>query len=73
MLTRDEAASLLRVSLRSVARLIARGELTSVRVGRRRLVRQRDLQALIEKNATACSAVALEEDGDDCAALAQQT
>ncbi|MDP8961514.1 MAG: helix-turn-helix domain-containing protein [Actinomycetota bacterium] len=47
LLTRHEAAQGLRVSLATLERLIARGDLPSVKVGRRRFVRSTDLDAYI--------------------------
>jgi excisionase family DNA binding protein len=50
LLTVAEAAEELRVSRRTVQRLIARGEVPHVRIGRRPLLRSRDLDALIERS-----------------------
>ena len=44
----SEVAEILKTSQRSVQRLIQRGELPVVRVGRRHLVLKRDLEAFIE-------------------------
>lgn len=38
MLTMDETAQLLRVSLRQIKTLVASGEITSIKLGRRRLI-----------------------------------
>jgi len=46
--TVKETAELLRVSERAVARLVARNELPSVRLGRRRLIVEDDLRNFIE-------------------------
>lgn len=49
LLTADEAADLLRVNKRTVHRLVERGELTFVRVGRLRRYRPETLRAYIER------------------------
>jgi excisionase family DNA binding protein len=38
MLTMDETAQLLRVSLRQIKKMVAAGDITSVKLGRRRLI-----------------------------------
>lgn len=47
LLTLDEVADLLRVSTRTVRRLIADGHLRPVRIGRRTLVTRRELEAWV--------------------------
>lgn len=47
LLTADEVADMLRVSTMTVYRLIRRGELPAVRVGRSYRVRQPDLDAYL--------------------------
>lgn len=47
LLTKREAAAGLRLSARTVERLIARGDLAAVRVGGRTLVRRVDLEAYV--------------------------
>ena len=47
-LTLVEAAERLRVSKRTVARLIERGRLRTTRIGRRRLVHREELDAFLE-------------------------
>lgn len=49
VLTRPRAASALSISLRSLDRLLASGELPRVRIGRRVVVLQSDVEALLEK------------------------
>ena len=49
LLTRDEVADRLRVSLRTVDTLRERGELKAVRVGRRVLVREADLAQFVRR------------------------
>lgn len=48
-LTLDEGAAYLRVSVRTLERLIARGLLPSTTLGRRRLVNRNDLDALARR------------------------
>jgi len=48
LLTAAEVAEALRVSTMTVYRLIRRGELPAVRVGRNYRVRERDLEAFLE-------------------------
>jgi len=43
-----EVAERLRISSRAVARLVAAGQLPSVRIGRRRLIAEADLSDFIE-------------------------
>jgi excisionase family DNA binding protein len=52
LLTVDEVGDALRVSRSSILRLIKRGELATVRVGRRRLVLAGSVQALLEQPAS---------------------
>jgi excisionase family DNA binding protein len=47
LLTIDEAAAALRLSSRTVKRLVARGELRPVRIGARTLFTERELRAYI--------------------------
>jgi excisionase family DNA binding protein len=49
LLTVDETAATLRLSIRSVRRLIADGKLATVRIGRVIRIRETTLLALIEK------------------------
>jgi excisionase family DNA binding protein len=49
LLTAAEVADQLRVSTMTIYRLIRRGELTAVRVGRNYRVRDRDLAAYLER------------------------
>jgi excisionase family DNA binding protein len=49
LLTRQQAAEMLAVSVDTVARLIDRGELRPVRIGRSVRVSQREVEALIER------------------------
>jgi len=52
-LTYDQAAAALgRVSRRTIARLVDRGELSRVRVGRRVMVDARSVQALVDRGGT---------------------
>lgn len=48
LLTANEVAEQLRVSTMTVYRLVRRGELPAVRVGRNYRIRQRDLAAYLE-------------------------
>lgn len=48
LLTADEVAEMLRVSTMTVYRLIRRGELPAVRVGRSYRVRQQDLDGYLD-------------------------
>ena len=52
LLTVDEAAQVMRCSRRTVFRLIGGGELPSVKPGRERLVRRRDVDAYLERSTT---------------------
>lgn len=56
ILTKAEACERLRVSLRTLDRLIARGELTTLKIGRRRFVRPSDLEDFLEQRAKAGAA-----------------
>ena len=49
LLTVDDAAHLLAVSVKTIRRLIGRGELPSVRIGRAVRIRPEGLQALVEQ------------------------
>lgn len=51
LLDLDEAAALLGISRRSVDTLVAAGELSSLKIGRRRLVPRRALSAFIRRRA----------------------
>jgi excisionase family DNA binding protein len=55
LLPMREAARRLSISERSLARLVARGEIPSIEIGRRRLFSPRDLAEFIE--ARKCQAV----------------
>lgn len=48
VLTIHETADALAVSPRHIARLIARQELPSIKIGRRRLIRREDLRSWLE-------------------------
>lgn len=48
LLTIDEAAAILRLSRRSIERLVAAGELRPVRFGRRVLFTERELAAFVD-------------------------
>lgn len=48
----DEAAHDLRISRRQIFRLIATGELDSLKVGARRMITTRSIEALIDRAAT---------------------
>ena len=52
LLSRREAAHMLAVSVDTVARLIGRGELHSVRIGRSVLVPQTEVQSFIDRRLT---------------------
>jgi excisionase family DNA binding protein len=52
LLSREEVGELLGVSPSGVARIIARGDLPIVRVGRRTLVRPSDLRRFVEEHTT---------------------
>jgi excisionase family DNA binding protein len=47
LLTLDEAADRLRISRRTVERLIAAGRIRTVNIGRRRFVTERELEAFV--------------------------
>jgi excisionase family DNA binding protein len=49
LLTIDEAASMLRVGRTTIFRLVAEGELMSIKVGRRRLVPTASLDDFVER------------------------
>lgn len=51
-LNMTEVAGRLEVSGQTVARMIERGELPSVRIGRRRKIRPRDLESYVERGRT---------------------
>jgi excisionase family DNA binding protein len=53
LLTRREAAQMLAVSVDTVARLIDRGELQSVRIGRSVLVPLTEVQSFVDRRLTA--------------------
>lgn len=67
LLTIEETAGLLRVSYETARRLIASGELRSVRLGQRRLVRVEDYTIFLEAHATRrpVDVAAEDEDGGD--------
>lgn len=52
LLTVAEVASVMRVSRMTVYRLIRRGQLKAIRVGRNYRVREEDLRAYLEASAT---------------------
>jgi putative molybdopterin biosynthesis protein len=51
-LSLTEVGERLEVSIQTVARMIERGELPSVRIGRRRKIRPRDLESYVERGRT---------------------
>lgn len=65
LLTAAEVADQLRVSTMTVYRLIRRGELPAVRVGRNYRVRARDLETYLESQVVDPASVDLETLGDD--------
>ncbi len=50
LLTAEQAAKYLQLSLRSVRRLIATGELPCVRIGRSVRIRREEVMALVDRN-----------------------
>jgi len=50
LIDRKTAAGLLSLGLRSLDTLLASGTLPSIRVGRRRLIKRRDLQRFAERS-----------------------
>ncbi len=64
LLTAAEVAGLLRVSTMTIYRLIRRGELPAVRVGRNYRVRSTDLDAYLEQQVVDPATVDLAELGD---------
>ena len=48
LVTLPEAAALLRVSLRTVKTMVSDGRLSSVKVGRRRLIRYDELRRMVD-------------------------
>lgn len=49
LFTKREAAKMLRVCLRTVDRLVARGQLRLTRIGRRHFLRERELQRFLDR------------------------
>jgi excisionase family DNA binding protein len=50
LLTRSEAAATLSISIRTLDALLARGELPTRRLGRRRLIARTDLERFIKRD-----------------------